>query len=118
MTDFMRRKIINDIREKSFHAFRQTLYQPEYSEIEAEMGKLESVDYFKNQEEKRAYRNERRQHYGIDEIGDDEYWQRIEKTVANTRKSYYPNSATPARKLSQDAWEGLKKHDIKVLGFD
>jgi hypothetical protein len=118
MSDFERRKIINNVRERAFHAFRQTLYLPEYSEIEKEMGKLEPVDYFKNEEQKRAYRNERRQHYGIDEIGDNEYWLRIEKLVADARKGYNPRSATQPSKISQEAFKGLKRHDVRVWGTD
>ena len=112
MTDYKRRQIINRVREEAFHAFRQTLFLPEYSEIEKEMGRLESVDYFKNEEERQAYRSERRQHYGMDEIGDKEYWQRIEQLVAKTRKTYNPRSAPHARTLSQEAFEGLERYNV------
>ncbi len=112
MTDYGRRKIINRVRERAFHAFRTTLYLPEYSGIEEEMGRLESVDYFKNEEQRQAYRNERRQHYGLDEIGDKEYWERIERLVARIKTTYYPKSASPVGKITMEAYEGLEQMNV------
>ena len=82
------------------------------------MGRVTELIYLLNQkkapdeEEREAYRSERRQHYGMDEIGDKEYWRRIEEKVADSRKKYNPRYAPHTRTLSQEAFEGLERFDV------
>ena len=48
----------------------------------------------------------------MDEIGDKEYWRRIEEKVADSRKKYNPRYAPHTRTLSQEAFEGLERFDV------